>query len=122
MQPYQSIIKWCLVKHAAKRPHTARALLGVLDGKASVNSGNYKANRINDSSLPAVDELSKSAVRSIFAGNIIFTPLFGVLLYFYWKRHLPNKATQALNLAWWSLAAWLAVMLLIVIGMIILEI
>jgi len=118
MQPYRSIIQWCLVKDANKRAQNADELLALLDGKEEVlQQVKEHTNAIANSQI-SLDEDQK---RLLFVGNIVLSPLLGVCLFFVWKGKYPIKARQTLNLAWWSLAAWLGLLLVIVVGMIFME-
>lgn len=118
MQPYRSIIQWCLVKDANKRAQNAGELLALLDGKEEVlKQVKEHTNAIANSQI-SLDEDQK---RLLFVGNIVLSPLLGVCLFFMWKGKYPIKARQTLNLAWWSLAAWLGLLLVIVVGMIFME-
>lgn len=118
MQPYRSIIQWCLVKNANQRAQNAEKLLALLDGKEEVmQQVKEHTNAIANSQI-SLDEDQK---RLLFVGNIVLSPLLGVCLFFIWKGKYPIKARQTLNLAWWSLAAWLGLLLVIVVGMIFME-
>ena len=55
------------------------------------------------------------------AGNIVLSPVLGILCYFFWRKGKPQKAQEALSLAWWSLAAWLGMLVLIVATLIAFE-
>ena len=117
-QPYRSIIEWCLVKNANQRAQNAGELLALLEGKEEVLQQVKKhTNAVNNSQI-SLDEDQK---RLFFVGNIVLSPLLGVILFFLWKGKYPLKARQTLNLAWWSLAAWLGLLLVIVVGMIFME-
>ena len=52
----------------------------------------------------------------IFVGNVLLSPLLGLFIYLFWKEKQPKKAAEVLSLAWWSLAAWLFFILLVVIA------
>ena len=118
VQPYRSIIQWCLVKNANQRAQTANDLLALLEGKEEVlQRVKIHTNAITNSQIT----LNEDHKRLLFIGNIVLSPLLGVFLFFIWKGKYPQKARQTLNLAWWSLAAWLGLLLVIVIGMIFLE-
>lgn len=118
MQPYRSIIKWCLVKNANQRAQNAGELLQLLEGKEEVLQQVKEHTNAIVNSQVSLDEDQK---RLLFVGNIVLSPLLGVLLFFFWRKKYPMKARQTLNLAWWSLAAWLGLLLVIVVGMIFME-
>ena len=112
MPPYKTMIEWCLVKKADERVLTAEELIAVLDGKEEVVQ-QLKQKR----ELPKdkrYERLTKGQKRMIFAGNVVLSPLLGVILYFVWQKQQPKKANEAFSLAWWSLAAWLMVLILII--------
>ncbi len=118
MQPYQAIIQWCLVKNANQRAQTAEDLLALLEGKEEVLK---KVKKHTNTLANSEVALSEEQRRLLFIGNIVLSPLLGVFLFFLWKGKYPQKSRQTLNLAWWSLAAWLGLLLVIVIGMIFME-
>ncbi|MEZ4884477.1 MAG: serine/threonine-protein kinase [Chitinophagales bacterium] len=118
MQPYRSIIEWCLVKNANLRVQKAEDLLDLLDGKEEALQ---QVKEHTDTVMNSQISLDEDQKRLLFVGNIVLSPLLGVLLFFIWKGKYPLKARQTLNLAWWSLAAWLGLLLVIVVGMIFME-
>ena len=121
MEPFRTIIKRCLVKHADKRARTAKELIAILDGKEHVS--NHTPSLSSTGGKPAPKSIDRTHLtpqqrKQMFLANIVFSPLVGVILFFVWRKRKPLKSSDALNVAWWSLAAWLVVLLLLVIWMI----
>ena len=117
IQPYRAMISWCLLKDAKERVQTANELLKLLNGNLDakvVESSNSKKHAV--AKTKPKDTLKASHKNIIFVGNVLFSPLFGLGIYFLWKNKQPNKAIEVLSLAWWSLAAWLFFILLVVIA------
>lgn len=126
-EPHKTVIQRCLIKQAGQRARFAKELIDILEGRTA--NADYTASTTDthtDTSnqtktTKEVDELTTAQRRFIIIGNILLSPLLGILLFFYWKNSFPNKANQTGNIAWWSLAGWLTVLLLIVVGMILWE-
>lgn len=117
-EPYQHIIRRCLVKKAPERAQTARELVQLL--KKS-KSSDYVYDQHMVSETVANTPFTQTQRRLLFLGNVIFSPLVSIIGYFVWQRQKQShKAEECLQIAWWSLAAWLLLLLLIVIGMILL--
>ena len=115
IQPYRAMISWCLIKDAKERVQTANELIKLLNGNLNaevVESSNSKKHAVAKPKVP----LKASHKNMIFVGNVLLSPLFGLGIYFFWKNKHPNKAAEVLSLAWWSLAAWLFFILLVVIA------
>lgn len=121
MEPFQTIIKRCLVKHAGERARTAKELIDILDGnEPSPEPAKLPDNAASKASPKSIDRtnFTQTQRRQMFVANILLSPLLGVLLFFVWRKWKPLKSNESLNIAWWSLAAWLVVLLILVIGMI----
>ena len=119
-QPYRFMIERCLEKNAAERVRSAQELIDILEGKDEVLHTPRSSGKSRGSGKGS-NLLSKSQKRWLFLGNLLLSPILGVILYFAWKRKYVRKAGQALGIAWWSLAAWLALLLSVVLGMIAME-
>ncbi len=118
IEPFQTIIRWSLVKKAGNRVANADELLKLLEGGEKVQRSISR--RIVESSQSEV-ELSQAQKRWLFVGNVLLSPLLGLILFVVWRKKYKVKSQQALNLTWWSLAAWLLVLVILVFGMILLE-
>ena len=46
---------------------------------------------------------------AILAGNVCFTPLLGIILFFVWQGKKPKKSSQVCTLTWISLAIWVVI-------------
>ncbi len=62
---------------------------------------------------PSMDGGEKVA---IFLGNLCFSPLLGIILYFVWKDDKPHKAEEACQLTIYSFVAWIVLSLLFAVA------
>ncbi|MGB0840143.1 MAG: serine/threonine-protein kinase [Chitinophagales bacterium] len=118
-QPYQNIIRRCLVKPALNRALNAQELLDLWSGKSASNTVNSTISTTQGHK--DLKAFTKGQKRALFIGNILLSPILGIVGYLFWRKSKPLKSQEALSIAWWSLAAWLGVLVLIVGGLIVFE-
>lgn len=119
-QPYRTMIEHCLIKNANDRVASADDLLCLLEGKPIPPKPTNS--RIASQPIPTQPQstaaLSAEQKKQVFWANILLSPLFGLVLYFIWRKHRPNDAKVAAEAAWWGLAVWLTLLLALVAFMI----
>ncbi len=112
MEPFRSVIKACLVKSATQRAATAKEVLAILEGhplptpKKAANKSN---NNISKNNKRATFEIPNSL---LIAGNLIFTPLFGFILFFFVRNRTIDDGTEILKVTFMSVIAWVILIVL----------
>jgi len=62
------------------------------------------------------DTLSSEDKALIFFGNVLISPILGLILYFVWKDTRPRRASEVCRVTWWGIGLW--VVLIVVIALI----
>lgn len=112
-EPYQTLIRQCLVRRATQRAATARQLINILDG----NPESALPNLLDaDTQTHGGFLLTSQEKKQLLLQGVLFSPLSTFYHYSKHKKQYPEKAALIRDFLWYTIPIWIAFWLLILMG------